>query len=51
MPEVEFTDIITSNGIIRVWHEMTLGDMVLFVVGSLILVLIIMKWIVNKIWE
>lgn len=48
--ESEFTDILTDAGMIRVIHEITLGDMIIFVALALILSLQFIKWIINKIW-
>jgi hypothetical protein len=47
----EYTDVVTDLGLIRVVHEMSLGDAMIFSALALILVFQVVKWIINKIWE
>lgn len=50
-PGAEYTDIFTDAGTIRIIHEITLGDMAIFVVLALMLSFQFVKWIINKIWS
>jgi hypothetical protein len=47
----EYTQIITDASEITIYHEITLGDIAIVIVLSLILTFNIIKFLVKKIWK
>lgn len=48
--EVTETEIETAHGFITINHNLTLGDMILFIVLGLLVITIVLKWFISKIW-
>lgn len=45
------TDLITSHGTVRVLQQITLGDITITTVLSLILIFLVLKWLLDNIWR
>lgn len=47
----EYSDIITDHGVIRIVHEMTLGEIAIVSVLALILLFLVIKTLIRLIWR
>jgi hypothetical protein len=45
------TDYVTSNGTIRILHQITIGDIAIVTVLSLLLLFLVSKWLLDNIWR
>lgn len=48
--EVTETEIETAHGFLTIQHKLTLGDMIVFIVLGLLIITIVFKWFISKIW-
>jgi hypothetical protein len=45
------TDYVTAHGTIRILQEITLGDICIVTVVSLLLIFLILRWLLDTIWK